>query len=100
MSVFDPNYVYGGRIRPKPSRQSYAFYTGTIYDTFIFQLCTQHFSTTVLGVSGIGLFAFVLFGIYRVSLCKIATCRRTISLYMHIRVLQLTQDSHILYSKL
>ena len=35
-------------LRPKLSGQLYAFYTGTIYDTFIFQLCTQRFSTAVL----------------------------------------------------
>ena len=40
-------------LRPKRSGQLYAFYTGTIYDTYIFQLCTQHCSTTFLGVLGI-----------------------------------------------
>ena len=86
-------------LRPKLSGQLHAFYTGTIYDTFIFQLCTQRFSTAVLGVLGIWWFESIFFGIHRVSLLKIATRRRTISLYMHIRVLQLTQDSHTLYSK-
>ena len=62
-----------------------AFYTGTIYDTLMFQLCTQHFSTTtVLGVLGFSLFVFLLFGIHRISLCKIAAGGRTISIYMHI----------------
>ena len=49
-TLFGHNYTHGGRIRPKLSGQLFAFYTGTIYDTFILQLCTQRFGTTVLGV--------------------------------------------------
>ena len=52
------------------SYELFAFYTGTIFNTLIFQLRTEHFSTTILDVLEILLFVFLLFGIHRISLCK------------------------------
>ena len=76
------------------------FYTETIYSTLIFQLCTQHFSTTVLGVLGFSLFVFLLSGINRISISKIATRGRTISLYMHTKCLQLARLAHAVFKNL
>ena len=52
-TLFGHKYAYGGRMKAQTQWTIICFLYWNYYNTLILQLCTEHFSTTILDVLGI-----------------------------------------------